>query len=207
MDGFLASLDPWLIYLVVAGLTFGESAAFLGLIFPGEVALVGAAAVAATVGIDPITLAIVASLAAGAGGLAGYEIGRRYGARLVEWPPVARRVGHHVTRVAHRLGGTGAVALVVAGRFNQATRAAVPALAGMAPMRWPRFALANLVGAVLWSTVFTSIGFFAAEWWRASSGPVHWVFAGALVLAISGWLVIGRHRDTPPTRSRRRTSA
>jgi membrane-associated protein len=206
MDGFLASLDPWMVYLVVAGLTFGESAAFLGLIFPGEVALVGAAAVASAIGVDPITLAIVASLAAGAGGLAGYEIGRRFGTRLVEWPPVARRVGHHVSRVADRLGGTGAVALVVAGRFNQATRAAVPALAGMAPMRWTRFALANLVGAVLWSTAFTSIGFFAAEWWRASSGPMHWVFAGAFVVAISGWLVVGRRQDSPPTR-RRRTSA
>lgn len=44
MEAFIASLDPWLIYLVVAVLTFGESAAFLSLVFPGEVALVAAAA-------------------------------------------------------------------------------------------------------------------------------------------------------------------
>lgn len=198
MDGFFASLDPWMVYVVIGALTFGESAAFLGLLFPGEVALVAAGAVAVTVGVDPVTLAIVAAACSSAGGLAGYEIGRRYGARLVEWRPVATRVGPHLTRVAHRLAGPGATLLVALGRFNQATRAAVPALAGMAPMRWSTFAVANTAGGVVWALTFTLIGFYAAEWWRVSSGPVQVVLAVVLACGIGAWFAVTRTTQRRP---------
>ena len=195
MEGFLSSLDPWVVYLVVGTLAFGESAAFLGLILPGEVALVGAAAIASAIGVDPFILAVVAAAAASVGGLVGYEVGRRYGRRLVAWDPIARRLGGALGRLADRIAAArSALALVVAGRFNQVTRAAVPALAGMAPMPWYRFAAANAIGAVLWSTAFTTIGFLAAEWWRESSGPFQAVLAAGVAAAIGGWVALSRQR-------------
>lgn len=75
METFLAGLDPLLIYLVVAGLAFGESVSFLSFFLPGEVALVTAAALAGPVGTDPIVLGAVAATAAAAGGWCGYELG------------------------------------------------------------------------------------------------------------------------------------
>lgn len=192
MDAFLTSLDPWMVYVMIGAVTFGESAAFLGLLFPGEVALVAAAALAITIGVDPAALAIVAAASSSAGGFVGYELGRRYGLRLVEWEPVSRRVGPHLTRLAHRLSAPGAGALVALGRFNQATRAAVPALAGMAPMRWTRFAVANCAGGILWALTFTLIGFFAAEWWRVSSGPVQVIMAVVLASGVGAWVAFTR---------------
>ena len=198
MEAFLGSLDPWVVYVVVGALTFGESAAFLGLVLPGEVTLVAAAALAAVVGIDPVLLGLVATAAATAGGLVGYEVGRRFGRRLAEWTPIANRLGVHMTRLAERISSAKtAMPIVILGRFNQITRAVVPALAGMAPMPRRRFVPANFVGATLWSATFTGIGFLAAEWWRDSSGPFQAVLAAGLAAAIGGWMALSR---TPQVR-------
>lgn len=194
---FLGSLDPWLIYLVVGFLTFGESAAFLSLVFPGEIGLVAAAALGLSTGVDPFLLATVAALGAALGGVVGYAVGRRYGSRLVAWEPIERRLGNRMAELGPMLAAPEAGALVAVARFNQITRAVVPALAGMAAMGRVRFAVANAVGALVWAAVFTAIGFYAAEWWTNTSGLVHMLAAITIVGAISSWLFLRRRRRDP----------
>jgi membrane protein DedA with SNARE-associated domain len=203
MEALLASLDPWLIYLVVGALTFGESAAFLSLVFPGEIALVAAAALGLPAGVGPIELAAVATLGSVAGGAFGYGIGRRYGPGLMSWEPISRRLGAKMVELRPMLSGPEAGALVTVARFNQITRALVPALAGMAEMGRMRFAVANGIGALLWASVFTAIGYYAAEWWRSTSGSVHIAMAVILLSGFGGWLVLRWRRrslaDPEPT--------
>lgn len=194
MEQFLASLDPLPVYLVVALLTFGESAAFLSLVLPGEIALVGAAALGVSAGVDPIVLAAVATVGAVAGGLLGYGIGRRYGPRIVAWDPINRRLGERVSQLRPMVSGPEAGALVAVARFNQITRAVVPALAGMTEMGRLRFAMANGIGALLWAAAFTAIGFYAAEWWRSTSGLVHLVMT-LVAVAATGWWLLARRRQ------------
>jgi membrane-associated protein len=194
---FLSSLDPWLIYLIVGLLTLGESAAFLSLVFPGEIALVAAAAIGLSSGIDPILLAGVATVGAVVGGILGYAIGRRYGSRLVSWEPISRRIGQRMTELRPMLAGPEAGALVAVARFNQITRAVVPALAGMAQMGRVRFAVANGIGALIWAAVFTAIGYYAAEWWHNTSGVIHFVMAIALIAMLASWLFFKRRRQAP----------
>ncbi len=196
MQEFFSSLDPWLIYLIVGLLTLGESAAFLSLVFPGEVALIAAAALGVAAGIDPVVLAGVATVGAVVGGLVGYAIGRRYGSRLVAWDPISRRLGDRMTDLRPLLSGQEAGALVAVARFNQVTRAVVPALAGMAEMARVRFAVANGIGALVWASVFTAIGYYAAEWWHNTSGVVHIAMAFALIGGLVSWLVYRRRRQT-----------
>lgn len=195
VEAFLSSLDPWLIYGVVAVLTFGESAAFLSLVFPGEVGLVAAAAVGATAGLDPWVLAAVATVGALLGGLAGYTIGHRYGPRLMRWDPIERRLGDRMRELRPMLASSDAGALVAVARFNQITRAVVPALAGVADMGWMRFAVANAVGALIWAAVFTAIGHYAAEFWQSTSGLVHLVGA-MLVLVVAVLWLLSRSRKS-----------
>lgn len=197
MQEFLSSLDPWLIYLIVGLLTLGESAAFLSLVFPGEIALVAAAAIGLSAGIDPILLAGVATVGAVVGGILGYAIGRRYGSRLVSWEPISRRLGQRMTELRPMLAGPEAGALVAVARFNQITRAVVPALAGMAQMGRVRFAVANGIGALVWAAVFTAIGYYAAEWWQNTSGVIHLVTAVALLGVLASWLFLRRRRRAP----------
>lgn len=189
MEEFLASLDPLLIYGIVGLLTFGESAAFLSLVFPGEIALVAAAALGVSSGVDPVILGAVATLGALLGGLFGYGLGRRYGPRIVEWEPINRKLGHRMGELRPMVAGSEAGALVAVARFNQITRAVVPALAGMAEMGRVRFAVANGLGAIAWAAVFTAIGFYAAEWWHSTSGMVHLMAAVVLALGAAWWLL------------------
>lgn len=189
MEAFLASLDPWLIYVVVAVLTFGESAAFLSLVFPGEVGLVAAAALGSTAGVEPLSLAGVATFGALLGGTFGYAIGRRYGPRVVRWEPIERRLGQRIDELRPMLAGSDAGALVGVARFNQVTRAIVPALAGMAGMGRIRFAIANAIGALVWAAVFTAIGHYAAEFWHSTSGWVHLIGVVLVASGIGLWLL------------------
>lgn len=191
MGEFLASLDPLVVYTVVALLTFGESAAFLSLVLPGEVTLVAAAALGATSGVDPVLLAGIATVGALTGGMLGYAIGRRYGPKLVAWDPIRRRIGDRMATLHPMVSGPEAGALVAVARFNQITRALVPALAGMASMGRVRFAVANGVGALLWSTLFTGLGYYAGEWWQSTSGLVHVVMM-LVVVAGGGWWLLAR---------------
>ena len=201
VDAFIASLDPWLIYLVVGMLTLGESAAFLSLVFPGEVALVAAAALGLTAGVDPLMLGGVATVGALVGGLLGYAIGRRYGRALMNWGPISRKLGDRMTQLRPLLTGPEAGPLVAVARFNQITRALVPALAGMAGMGKVRFAVSNAVGALVWATVFTAIGFYAAEWWRSTSQLVHIALAALLVVGAAVWWLTRRRKRSAQTSS------
>lgn len=202
VDAFIASLDPWLIYVVVGTLTLGESAAFLSLVFPGEVSLVAAAALGLAAGIDPFLLGGVAAAGGLVGGLLGYAIGRRFGRRLMEWDPISKRLGDRMAQLRPLLTGPEAGPLVAVARFNQITRAIVPALAGMAGMGRVRFAVSNAVGALVWAAVFTAIGFYAAEWWHATSQLVHIVMAGLLAVGLTTWWLTRRRKGTAPeTRS------
>jgi membrane-associated protein len=195
VDVFFASIEPWLVYLFVAIMTFGESAAFLSLVFPGEVALVAAAALGHSAGIDPVVLGTVATAGALTGGIFGYAIGRRFGPRLIRWDPIERRLGERMGELRPLLAGPEAGALVAVARFNQVTRAVVPALAGMAGMGRARFGVANGIGALVWAAAFTAIGYYAAEWWHSTSTMVH-VLLGAAVATMGGyWLLLRRGRS------------
>src|SRR3954447_14867339 len=77
------SLGPWT-YALVAGLAFLETGAFVGLIAPGETALVLGGVVAARGGVDlPLILALTWAAAA-LGDLASFVPGRRLGRRFLE---------------------------------------------------------------------------------------------------------------------------
>lgn len=75
----LFSLHGWPVYLLIAGLGFVESAAFLGLVLPGETALFLGGVLAAQGNISLALLLVVAVIAAVAGDSVGYEVGRLLG--------------------------------------------------------------------------------------------------------------------------------
>lgn len=194
METFLAGLDPVWVYVVVGILTFGESAAFLGLLFPGEVGLVAAAALGTAVGVDPISLAAVAAVCATAGGLVGYRIGGRYGPDLIRRPAIAKRLGARWEQLQPVMRGPRGDVVVAVARFNQVTRAIAPALAGLVGMQPLRFVVANTVGAAVWAATFVALGHFAAEFWASASRWVHLGGAAIIVAYVAATLVARARR-------------
>ena len=78
----LSHLSGWVAYTVIAALVFGETALFLGFVLPGETAVVIGGVLASRGHLSLATLAAVVVVAAVAGPVVGYEIGRRMGDRL-----------------------------------------------------------------------------------------------------------------------------
>lgn len=153
----LLDLHGPVIYGVVAALVFAEAALFFGFVFPGETAIVVAGVLASQHRVSLPVLLVVIVLSAVIGDSVGYEIGRRYGDRLLG----LRALQKHRPKVdkAHGLLRRRGAFAVFLGRFTALLRALMPALAGSAKMPYGRFLAFNALGGAIWGVGFTLGGF------------------------------------------------
>ena len=150
----LHAFGPYVL-IGIALLVFIES----GVLFPflpGDSLLVTAAIISGALGVAPWQVAVVASVAAVAGDQVGYWLGKRFGRRLF-------RADARVLTTARldeaeaffaRWGGLS----LVLGRFVPIVRTYVPLATGTAEMRYRRFLVFNLIGAVSWAVGLTVVG-------------------------------------------------
>jgi membrane protein DedA with SNARE-associated domain len=183
------------VLVVVALVVFAEDALFVGFVLPGEtVAILGG--VAARLGHVPLTAVFVTvAVAAVAGDSVGYEIGRRYGPRILELRAVARR-RRQVDRARELLARRGGPAIFL-GRWVAFFRAVMPALAGTARMRYPVFLAFNAAGGIAWAAVVVGAGYLAGESYARVEKYVGrgaaLVVAAVVVVGLVVWR-IRRHR-------------
>jgi membrane-associated protein len=201
-DTILRLAGP-LVLVAVFALPALEASTLLGVVVPGELALV-LGGVLAHQGRVPLWAAVVAGAAgAVAGDTVGYAIGRRVGKRLLAHLPrrlVEPRQVERATALVRRLGGRA----VFVGRFTAALRALVPGLAGLAGVPYRTFAAYNLAGGVLWATGFVLLGFAAGPAWRTAervAGRAGLVVLGTVVVVAAAAALLHRrrpgHRDRP----------
>lgn len=186
----LLTVPLWLAALAVFLLPALESSIFLGFVVPGEIAVV-LGGVLAGQGHAPVVLIGAAGIAGAiAGDAIGYVVGRRWGRRILD-SALGRFIrSEHLDKAEHAVGDRGGWAVLV-GRFTVALRVLVPGLAGMGRMPYPRFALYNVVGAIVWGSVMVGIGFFAGASWHHAQHLVSLgglAFTATIVVAL-----IGRH--------------
>src|SRR5215470_19322588 len=131
----ILSLPGWLVLALVFAFPALEASAFVGFVFPGEIAVI-LGGVAASRGTVPLWAVIVAAVSGAViGDSAGYLIGRRWGERLLtgtvgRLPVIRQHLAKNLDRarayVRRRRGSA-----VFFGRFTAALRVLVPGLAGM----------------------------------------------------------------------------
>jgi membrane-associated protein len=203
-DTILRLAGP-LVLVVVFALPALEASTLLGIVVPGELALV-LGGVLAHQGRVPLWATVTAG-AAGAvvGDSVGYAVGRRVGGRLLTRIPrrlVQPGQVERATALLRRLGGRA----VFVGRFIAALRALVPGLAGTAGMPYGSFLVWNLAGGVLWATGFVLVGFAAGPAWRTAervAGRAGLVLLGVIVAGTAVAVLVrrrrsGRHRGPAP---------
>ena len=165
----------------MAGLAFLETGAFVGLIAPGETAVVLGGVVAAEGEVSLALLLPLAWLAAALGDLASFWLGKRLGRRfLLAHGPRLGLTAPRLERVDDFFDRHGPRA-ILAGRFIGIVRAVAPFLAGASGMRLRAFLPWSLLGTAVWATAFTLIGYaFSHSFGTATDALTH----GALVLAL-----------------------
>ena len=170
--------------------SYGYPAVFAGSLIEGETIL-ALAAVAAHRGY--LSLPWVIGVAA-AGGFLGdqfyFLVGRFAGDRvLARWPtlkPGAERVRQLLDRYD--------TPLILGVRFLYGLRTVGPIAIGMSRVHWLRFALFNLVGAIVWAALIAAIGYGLGEALTRLLGDLkrveEWVFGAILVggLVLVAWL-------------------
>jgi membrane-associated protein len=128
-----------------------------------------------------VTACVILSVAAFAGNVVGYEIGRKIG------PPLFQRDGRFLnmrnfekTHVFFERYGNKALVL---GRFVPIVRTFITVIAGAGQMTRSRFFGWSLVGAVLWATGLTLVGYFLGE--AVPQLSDHLELAVLLIVAVS----------------------
>ena len=183
----LLALPVWLGLLVVFALPALESSAFVGFVFPGEIAVL-LGGVAAGQGHLPLAAVLAAAIGgAAAGDAVGYLVGQQWGRRILD-SVVGRLVkAEHLDRAASVLARRGGPAVLI-GRFTVALRVLVPGLAGMARMPYRTFAIFNLAGAVVWGSAVVLAGYLAGNSWHTVEHVITGVGVGLAVAVVAGLL-------------------
>ena len=184
LEGALTDLSDRLgawTYVLVAALAFLETGAFVGLIAPGETAVVLGGVVAAQGRVSLGAMLIVAWSAAALGDLTSFTLGRRLGRPfLLRRGPRLGVTSARLARVEGFFERHGPKA-ILAGRFVGIVRAVAPFLAGASGMRLRAFVPWSVVGTGAWSATFVLIGYAFSNSFSAAAGAVT---HGALALAV-----------------------
>jgi membrane-associated protein len=180
-DPTAVNLPGHLGYLALALLVGGES---LGLLVPGETAILTAGVLARTGRLDIGVVLPVAAAAAIAGDGIGYLLGRR-GVRtllLIRGP-----LHEHRARLAERsevfFARYGAPAVFI-GRWVAFARVTVPWLAGASRMPPRTFFSYNVLGGISWSATVALAGYFIGAAAAA-------IFTAATIVALTVLLALG----------------
>lgn len=145
-------------YVALFFIVFCETGLVVTPFLPGDSLLFAAGSIAALGSLNLWVLIAVLLVAAILGDAANYWIGRELGLKLLEGP-LARFIDQkHLDKANHFYEKHGAKAIVFA-RFVPIMRTVAPFTAGIARMDYPRFFHYNIVGGVLWVTLFTVGGY------------------------------------------------
>lgn len=143
-------------YVGMFGIIFAETGLLVGFFLPGDSLLFTAGFLASQGYLDISLLLFVCFIAAVVGDATGYAIGRNYGRRLFEREDSKLFRKEYLLRAEQFFVKHGGKAVILA-RFIPIVRTFV---SGMGAMEYRRFAIFNVVGALLWAVGVTLAGYF-----------------------------------------------
>jgi undecaprenyl-diphosphatase len=190
-------LGKWT-YLLVGALAFLETGAFIGLVAPGESAVLIGGVVAGQGVISIYVLIGIVWACAVAGDVTSYVLGRRLGRGFLERHGPRLKITEERLRYVEgyfdRHGGT----TILIGRFIGLVRAIAPFLAGASRMELRKFLPYDVLGSGLWATLFCLLGYFfwqSLDRVEAYIGRGAAAFTGLVAVGLVIWFVRKLRRD------------
>ncbi len=183
---FIAAHSSWATAVMFVT-AFGESFAFLSLLFPGTSLLIAAGALMAAGSLPYAPIVAGAVIGAVLGDTVSFWIGQRFGGGIARIWPFTRspELLPSGIRFFARHGGKS----VFIGRFFGPMRAVIPLAAGVMRMPRDRFWLANVASAVVWAPMLLFAGDAVGDVGDSligSTNTVVLVFAGLTLFGVAG---------------------
>lgn len=189
------ALGAWT-YLVIPLLAFTETAAFLGLVIPGETAVLLGGVIGERGEVSVPVLIVLVWIAAVAGDVVSLLLGRRLGRPFLErHGPRLGVKAEHIERV-ERLFEQHSGKTIVVGRFVGVLRPLVPFMAGTSGLSLRRFLPYSAAAGLVWATTFTLVGYVFSDSFAAAGD---WLTRGTLAVAIVVVLAIWAKRSLRPS--------
>jgi membrane-associated protein len=157
---------------LVAFIIFAETGLLVGFFLPGDsllfitgIVIAGSKNTPVPFESHPLNLIfwiILLTIAAVIGNFVGYWFGKKTGPLLFERKDTWLIKKKHIHQAHEFYEKRGALAVIFA-RFLPIVRTFAPIVAGVVKMDFKKFALYNIIGAVLWITSLVSLGFALGE--------------------------------------------
>lgn len=176
----IARTGLWFIALII----FTESGLLVGFFLPGDTLLI-AAGVLASQGALPIEWTIITiATAAIVGDNVGYTIGQYSGKRLFHKSDGILFRKEYVERSQAFYEKHGGKTIILA-RFIPIVRTFAPMVAGIGKMPRGRFFFYNVVGAVLWSSSITLLGYWIGSKIPGIGNYLEYAIIGVVLLSFA----------------------
>jgi len=186
MLDFISTHSGWAVAIMFVT-AFGESFAFVSLLFPGTSLLIAAGALMAAGSLPYFPILAGAVLGAVLGDTVSFWIGHRFGGGLARVWPFTRspELLPSGIRFFARHGGKS----VFIGRFFGPVRAVIPLAAGIMRMPRGRFWFANVTSAMVWAPMLLFAGDAVGDVGDRYIGSVNTtllIFVGLTLFGIAG---------------------
>ncbi len=204
LSGLLTDLSDTLgawTYLLVPALAFFETAAFLGLVVPGETAVLVGGVVAERGEVSLVLLIALIWAAAVAGDLIAFLLGRRLGGGFLRRHAGRLHVKVEQIERVERLFAQHGGKTIVVGRFVGVLRAFTPFVAGTSGLALRRFVPYSIGGALAWATAFGVLGSVFSGSIDTVGSLLTKITIGAVVaVGLVVWALRAKRARRPPAR-------
>ena len=159
IDKYVAAYGALAIFVVVYLESFGAP-------LPGETGVIAAALLAARGDLSIVAVFLAVYCGAVLGDSTGYLIGRVGGRRLLErFGPYVKLTPERLAKIEAQMPYKGFYLVMIA-RFLPVLRQLNGLIAGSVNMPWHRFIVAQMIGALLWTSVYALGPYFFTEFFH-----------------------------------------
>lgn len=146
-------------YGILFVIVFAETGFVVTPFLPGDSLLFASGAIAALGSFHLGIIIPVLVAAAVLGDTVNYWIGHFFGQKIVDNPKIRFVNQEHIDKTEQFFKKYGGKTIILA-RFVPIVRTFAPFVAGVGTMNYKKFIIYNIIGGVIWVTIFTLAGFF-----------------------------------------------
>lgn len=148
-----------LTYVILFLIVFAETGFVVTPFLPGDSLLFAAGALAALGSLHVGIIIFLLIVAAILGDTVNYWIGYYFGKKIVDHPKIPFINQEHIDKTEQFYKKYGGKTIILA-RFVPIVRTFAPFVAGVGSMEYGKFITYNVIGGIVWVSIFTTLGYF-----------------------------------------------